>query len=77
MINKILFIWKLLIFLFLGSWLKNWGGNTLNFQKLGLHILSQPSSAFVYEHSWCLFDAIHLKKHNKLTQQCLNDLVFV
>ena len=46
-------------------------------QRLALQILSQPCSASGCERNWSLFDAIHTKKRNKLTQKRLNDLVFV
>ncbi|KAH9292586.1 hypothetical protein KI387_042231, partial [Taxus chinensis] len=59
------------------SWWEDWGGNTPNLQKLALRILSQPCSASGCERNWSLFEAIHTKKRNKLTQKRLNDLVFV
>ncbi|KAH9294964.1 hypothetical protein KI387_038552, partial [Taxus chinensis] len=59
------------------SWWEDWGGNTPHLQKLALRILSQPCSAFGCECNWSLFEAIHMKKRNKLSQKWLNDLVFV
>lgn len=59
------------------SWWEDWGGNTPNLQKLALRILSQPCSASGCERNWSLFDAIHTKKLYNLTQERLNDLVFV
>ncbi|XP_059073523.1 uncharacterized protein LOC131874255 [Cryptomeria japonica] len=36
-----------------------------------------PCSASGCERNWSVFEAIHTKKSNRLTQKCLNDLVYV
>ncbi|XP_059063028.1 uncharacterized protein LOC131855994 [Cryptomeria japonica] len=40
-------------------------------------VTDNAMTASGHERNWSLFYAIHTKKRNKLTQKCLNDLVFV
>lgn len=42
-----------------------------------MRILSQPCSASGCERNWSMFESIHTKRRNKLSQQRLNDLVFI
>ncbi|GLJ46567.1 hypothetical protein SUGI_0981350 [Cryptomeria japonica] len=58
-------------------WWEDYGATTPNLQKLAIRILSQPCSASGCERNWSVFENIHTKKHNRLTQQRLNDLVYV
>ena len=53
------------------------GQATPNLQKIAIHILSQPSSAFGCERNWSMFEHIHSKRRNRFFMQSLNDLVFV
>ena len=63
--------------LILDRWWQMFGQSTPNLQKIAIHILSQPSSAFGCERNWSMFEHIHSKRRNKLSMQRLNDLVFV
>ncbi|GLJ18817.1 hypothetical protein SUGI_0336250 [Cryptomeria japonica] len=58
-------------------WWEDYGATTPNLQKLAIRILSQPCSASGCERNWSVFENIHTKKRNRLTQQRLNDLVYV
>ncbi|XP_057869146.1 uncharacterized protein LOC131076113 [Cryptomeria japonica] len=42
-----------------------------------VHILSQPCSSSFCERIWSVFEHMHSKKRNRLTQEWMNDLVFV
>ncbi|XP_059069017.1 uncharacterized protein LOC131859378 [Cryptomeria japonica] len=44
---------------------------------MAVRILSQPCSSSACERNWSVFEHIHSKKRNRLSQQRLNDLVFV
>ncbi|XP_057873555.1 uncharacterized protein LOC131079583 [Cryptomeria japonica] len=44
---------------------------------MAVHILSQPCSSSACERNWSVFEHIHSKKRNRLSQQRMNDLVFV
>ncbi|XP_057864954.1 uncharacterized protein LOC131072720 [Cryptomeria japonica] len=63
--------------LLLDLWWEDYGATTPNLQKLAIRILSQPCSASSCECNWSVFEAIHTKKRNRLTQKRLNDLVYV
>lgn len=42
-----------------------------------MRILSQPCSTSRCKCNWSMFESVHTKRHNRLSQQRLNDLVFV
>ncbi|XP_057831660.2 uncharacterized protein LOC131042327 [Cryptomeria japonica] len=58
-------------------WWENYGAGTPNLQKIAIRVLSQPCSASGCEQNWSVFESIHTKKRNRLSQKRLNDLVFV
>ncbi|XP_059072641.1 uncharacterized protein LOC131873640 isoform X2 [Cryptomeria japonica] len=58
-------------------WWENYGAGTPNLQKIAIRVLSQPCSASGCERNWSVFESIHTKKRNRLSQKRLNDLVFV
>ena len=53
------------------------GPSTKNLQQIAICILSQPSSTFGCERNWSMFEHIHLKRHNRLSMEKMNKLVFV
>jgi len=58
-------------------WWQNFGSKTPDLQKFAIRVLSQTCSASRREHNCTMFQNIHFKKHNKLAQKRMNDLVFV
>lgn len=44
---------------------------------MAVRIFSQPCRASGCERNWSMFESVHTKRRNRLSQQCLNDLVFV
>lgn len=62
---------------FVDLWWENYGAGTPNLQKIAIRVLSQPCSASGCERNWSVFESIHTKKRNRLSQKRLNDLVFV
>ncbi|XP_057870338.2 uncharacterized protein LOC131076993 [Cryptomeria japonica] len=58
-------------------WWQMFGPKTPNLQQVAIHILSQPCSASGCECNWSMFEHIHSKRHNRLSVERLNDLVFV
>eukprot|EP00253_Pinus_taeda_P013226 PITA_13226 len=61
----------------LGLWWQNFGSDTPDLKKFAIRILNQACSASGCERNWSMFEKIHSKKRNRLTQKRLNDLVFV
>lgn len=53
------------------------GHKCKNLKWMEIHILTQPCTSFTCEHSWSIFEHIHSKNRNCLTQKWMNDLVFV
>ncbi|XP_057870855.2 uncharacterized protein LOC131077381 [Cryptomeria japonica] len=58
-------------------WWEIYGTGTPNLQKIVVRVLSQPCSASRCERNWSVFESIHTKERNRLTQTWLNDLVFI
>ncbi|XP_057860020.2 uncharacterized protein LOC131068774 [Cryptomeria japonica] len=58
-------------------WWENYGVGVPNLQKIAVCVLSQPCSASGCERNWSVFESIHTKKRNRLTQKQLNDLIFI
>ncbi|XP_059063142.1 uncharacterized protein LOC131039688 isoform X2 [Cryptomeria japonica] len=58
-------------------WWNFFGPETPNIQKLAICILSQPCSASGCERDWSMFEHIHSKRHNRLSVEKMNDLIFV
>ncbi|XP_057965655.1 uncharacterized protein LOC131155937 [Malania oleifera] len=54
-----------------------YGSTTPNSQKFAEKILSLTCSATSCERNWSIFQHLHSKRRNRLSQQRLNDLVFV
>ncbi|GLJ45394.1 hypothetical protein SUGI_0955760 [Cryptomeria japonica] len=59
------------------AWWASFGDEIPNLRWMAVRILSQPCSSSTCEHNWSVFEHIHSKKCNRLSQQRLNDLVFV
>ncbi|XP_057964619.1 uncharacterized protein LOC131155470 [Malania oleifera] len=59
------------------QWWMAYGSTTPNLQKFAVKILSLTSSATSCERNWSIFQHLHSKRRNRLSQQRLNDLVFV
>ncbi|XP_057976840.1 uncharacterized protein LOC131163990 [Malania oleifera] len=54
-----------------------YGSTTPNLQKFAVKILGLTCSATGCERNWSIFQHLHSKRRNRLSQQRLNDLVFV
>ena len=61
----------------LGLWWQNFCSDTPNLKRFTIRILNQACSDSGCERTWSMFEKIHFKKRNRLTQKLLNDLVFV
>ncbi|GLJ27231.1 hypothetical protein SUGI_0533890 [Cryptomeria japonica] len=59
------------------AWWASFGDEIPNLRWMAVRILSQPCSSSACERNWSVFEHIHSKKRNRLSQQRLNDLVFV
>ncbi|XP_057976272.1 uncharacterized protein LOC131163651 [Malania oleifera] len=55
----------------------SFGSSTLNLQKFVVKILNLTCSATGCERNWSIFQHLHSKRRNRLSQQHLNDLVLV
>jgi hypothetical protein len=60
----------------LGLWWQNFCSDTPDLKRFAIRILNQACSASGCECNWSMFEKIHSKKRNRLTQKRLNDLVF-
>ncbi|KAD3640105.1 hypothetical protein E3N88_29328 [Mikania micrantha] len=56
------------------AWWQQHGINCLELQQIAVRILSQTCSCFGCEHN---YDEIHRRRHNRLAQKRLNDLIYV
>ncbi|KAD3640155.1 hypothetical protein E3N88_29378 [Mikania micrantha] len=56
------------------AWWQQHGINCLELQQIAVRILSQTCSCFGCEHN---YDEIHRRRHNRLAQKKLNDLIYV
>ncbi|XP_059630209.1 uncharacterized protein LOC132273211 [Cornus florida] len=59
------------------DWWSAYGSTTPNLQKFAIKVLSLTCSASGCERNWSVFEHLHSKKRNRLTQCRLNDLVFI
>ncbi|KAL1210202.1 hypothetical protein V5N11_013230 [Cardamine amara subsp. amara] len=59
------------------EWWSNYGSSTPNLQKFAIKVLSLTCSATGCERNWGVFQLLHTKRRNRLTQSRLNDMVFV
>ncbi|XP_059639841.1 uncharacterized protein LOC132282251 [Cornus florida] len=59
------------------DWWFAYGSTTPNLQKFAIKVLSLTCSASGCERNWSVFEHLHSKKRNWLTQYRLNDLVFI
>lgn len=59
------------------AWWQQHGISCLELQRIAVRILSQTSSSFGCEHDWSIYDQIHSKRQNRLSQKKLNDLIYV
>jgi hypothetical protein len=59
------------------AWWTTWGASPPNLAKFALRILSQLCSASHCERNWSLFEAIHTNKRNSLSENRMNDMVYV
>ena len=59
------------------EWWTTFGTSTPNLQKFAVRVLSLTCSASGCERNWSVFEHLHSKKRNRLSQARLNDLVFV
>ncbi|XP_059654936.1 uncharacterized protein LOC132301724 [Cornus florida] len=59
------------------DWWSVYGSTTPNLQKFAIKVLSLTCSASGCERNWSVFEHLHNKKRNRLTQCRLNDLVFI
>ncbi|WZY86769.1 hypothetical protein YC2023_033153 [Brassica napus] len=59
------------------EWWLSYGASTPTLRDFAVRILSLTCSATGCERNWSVFQHIHTKKRNRLTQKRLNDMVFV
>lgn len=59
------------------AWWQQHGISCLELQRIAVRILSQTCSSFACEHDWSIFDQIHCKRQNRLSQKKLNDIIYV
>ncbi|XP_073112237.1 uncharacterized protein [Elaeis guineensis] len=59
------------------EWWIHFGTSAENLRHMAVRILSQTVSASGCERNWSTFALIHSKQRNRLTQKCLDDLVYV
>ncbi|XP_073112512.1 uncharacterized protein [Elaeis guineensis] len=59
------------------EWWIHFGTSAENLRHMAVRILSQTVSASGCERNWSTFALIHSKQRNRLTQKCLDDLVYI
>ncbi|CAM8978732.1 unnamed protein product [Rhodiola kirilowii] len=59
------------------EWWKAYGSETPKLQKFAISILSLTCTSSRCERNWSVFQQLHTKRRNRLSQERLNDLVFV
>lgn len=59
------------------AWWQQHGISCLDLQRIAIRILSQTCSSIGCEHTWSIFDQVHSKRHNSLSQKRWNDLAYV
>ncbi|XP_038685775.1 uncharacterized protein LOC119985556 [Tripterygium wilfordii] len=59
------------------DWWERFGGKTPELQSFAICVLSLTCSVSGCERNWSTFEAIHIKKRNRLDHQRLNALVYV
>lgn len=65
------------LFTSLAAWWQQHGISCIELQRIAVRILSQTCSSFACEHDWSLYDQIHSKRQNFLSQKKLNDIMYV
>ncbi|KAE8734614.1 hypothetical protein F3Y22_tig00000738pilonHSYRG00067 [Hibiscus syriacus] len=59
------------------KWWETYGASAPNLQRFTIRVLSLTCSATSCERNWGVFQHLHTKKRNRLTQERLNDMVYV
>ncbi|KAL9314550.1 hypothetical protein ACSQ67_020002 [Phaseolus vulgaris] len=59
------------------AWWQQHGISCLELQRIAVRILSQTCSSFACEHDWSIYDQIHCKRQNRISQKKLNDVIYV
>ncbi|KAJ0685123.1 putative transcription factor/ chromatin remodeling BED-type(Zn) family [Helianthus annuus] len=59
------------------AWWQSYGSSTPQLQDFAIRVLSLTCSATGCERNWGVFQHLHTKKRNRLTQERLNDMVYV
>ncbi|KAL9808843.1 putative HAT dimerization domain, ribonuclease H-like superfamily [Arabidopsis thaliana] len=59
------------------EWWSAYGSSTPNLQNFSIKVLSLTCSATGCERNWGVFQLLHTKRRNRLTQCRLNDMIFV
>ncbi|XP_021906615.1 uncharacterized protein LOC110821184 isoform X1 [Carica papaya] len=59
------------------SWWQQHGISCLELQRIAIRILSQTCSSIGCEHTWSLYDQVHIQRHNSLSRKRWNDLTYV
>ncbi|XP_077235488.1 uncharacterized protein LOC143877364 isoform X2 [Tasmannia lanceolata] len=60
-----------------GDWWAAYGYEVPTLQRAAIRVLSQPCSSYWCKWNWSTFENIRTKKHNRMEQEKLNDLVFI
>lgn len=77
-LNHYSICWYLFLFcLVLAAWWQQHGISCLELQRIAVRILSQTCSSFGCEHNWSIFDQMYNLRNNSLSQNRLNDLMYV
>ncbi|KAI3958563.1 hypothetical protein MKW92_034716 [Papaver armeniacum] len=58
-------------------WWKSYGDSAPELQRVAIRVLSATCSASGCERNWSIFEQVHTKRRNRLSQQRLNALVYV
>ncbi|XP_073122752.1 uncharacterized protein [Henckelia pumila] len=66
-----------LCFNFQADWWSSYGASTPELKSFAMKILYLTCSSSGCERNWSVFEHIHSKKRNRLSQQRLNDLVYI
>ncbi|XP_038723293.1 uncharacterized protein LOC120015140 [Tripterygium wilfordii] len=59
------------------AWWQQHGISCLELQRIAVHILSQTCSSIGCEHYWSIYDQIHSQRYSPLSQERVNDLMYV
>ncbi|KAI3858055.1 hypothetical protein MKX03_006326, partial [Papaver bracteatum] len=58
-------------------WWNSYGDSTPELKRVYVRILSATCSASGYERNWRIFEQVHTKRRNRLSQQRMNALVYI